>query len=190
LQQNLMSVRMVPFASQPERLYRIVRQTAKEVGKRANLDIVGGQVDIDRSVLDKMLAPIEHMLRNAVTHGIESRDERLAAGKSEAGEIVVKLAQEGNEIILSMSDDGKGLDLARIRARAEAMGLLEPGQVVDEATLFEFIFMPGFSTATEVTQLSGRGVGMDVVKSEVGDIGGRIEIQSQPGQGTRPSPRR
>jgi chemosensory pili system protein ChpA (sensor histidine kinase/response regulator) len=184
LQQELMGVRMVPFASQTERLYRIVRQSAKEIGKRANLDIVGGQVDIDRSVLDKMLAPIEHMLRNAVTHGIESRDERLAAGKSEVGEIVVKLAQEGNEIILSMSDDGKGLDLARIRARAEAMGLLQSGQPADDETLFAFIFMPGFSTATEVTQLAGRGVGMDVVKSEVGDIGGRIEIESQPGQGT------
>jgi chemosensory pili system protein ChpA (sensor histidine kinase/response regulator) len=184
LQQELMGVRMVPFASQTERLYRIVRQTAKEVGKRANLDIVGGQVDIDRSVLDKMLAPIEHMLRNAVTHGVESRDERLAAGKPEAGEIVVKLSQEGNEIILSMSDDGKGLDLARIRARAEAMGLLKPGQAADEKTLFDFIFQPGFSTAAEVTQLSGRGVGMDVVKTEVGEIGGRIEIQSLPGQGT------
>ena len=184
LQQELMSVRMVPFASQTERLYRIVRQSAKEVGKRANLDIVGGQVDIDRSVLDKMLAPIEHMLRNAVTHGVEFRDERLAAGKAEAGEIIVKLAQEGNEIILSMSDDGKGLDVDRIRTRAESMGLLQPGQVADEKTLFDFIFQPGFSTATEVTQLSGRGVGMDVVKTEVGDIGGRIEIQSLPGQGT------
>jgi chemosensory pili system protein ChpA (sensor histidine kinase/response regulator) len=184
LQQELMGVRMVPFASQTERLYRIVRQTAKEVGKRANLDIVGGQVDIDRSVLDKMLAPIEHMLRNAVTHGVESRDERLAAGKAEAGEIVVKLSQEGNEIVLAMSDDGKGLDLARIRARAEAMGLLQPGQAADEKTLFDFIFQPGFSTASEVTQLSGRGVGMDVVKTEVGEIGGRIEIQSQLGQGT------
>ena len=184
LQQELMGVRMVPFASQTERLYRIVRQTAKEVGKRANLDIVGGQVDIDRSVLDKMLAPIEHMLRNAVTHGVESREERLAAGKPEAGEIVIKLSQEGNEIILAMSDDGKGLDLARIRARAEAMGLLQPGQAADEKTLYDFIFQPGFSTATEVTQLSGRGVGMDVVKTEVGEIGGRIEIQSQLGQGT------
>lgn len=184
LQQELMGVRMVPFASQTERLYRIVRQTAKEVGKRANLDIVGGQVDIDRSVLDKMLAPIEHMLRNAVTHGVESREERLAAGKPEAGEIVVKLSQEGNEIVLAMSDDGKGLDLARIRARAEAMGLLQPGQAADEKTLFDLIFQPGFSTATEVTQLSGRGVGMDVVKTEVGEIGGRIEIQSQLGQGT------
>jgi chemosensory pili system protein ChpA (sensor histidine kinase/response regulator) len=184
LQQELMGVRMVPFASQTERLYRIVRQTAKEVGKRANLDIIGGQVDIDRSVLDKMLAPIEHMLRNAVTHGVESREERLAAGKPEAGEVEIKLSQEGNEIILSMSDDGKGLDLSRIRARAEAMGLLQPGQAADEKTLYDFIFQPGFSTAAEVTQLSGRGVGMDVVKTEVGEIGGRIEIQSTPGQGT------
>ncbi|MGB4062657.1 MAG: Hpt domain-containing protein [Azonexus sp.] len=184
LQQELMGVRMVPFASQTERLYRIVRQSAKEVGKRANLDIVGGQVDIDRSVLDKMLAPIEHMLRNAVTHGVESREERLAAGKPEAGEIVVKLSQEGNEIVLAMSDDGKGLDLDRIRGRAEAMGLLQPGQAADEKTLYDFIFQPGFSTAAEVTQLSGRGVGMDVVKTEVGEIGGRIEIQSQLGQGT------
>ncbi len=184
LQQELMSVRMLPFASQTERLYRIVRQTAKETGKRANLEIIGGQVDIDRSVLDKMLAPIEHMLRNAVAHGIESRDERLAAGKLEAGEIAVKLAQEGNEIILSMSDDGKGLDVARIRARAEAMGLLQPGQAADDATLFDFIFQPGFSTAVELTQLAGRGVGMDVVKTAVAGLGGRIEVLSQQGKGT------
>ncbi len=184
LQQELMGVRMVPFASQTERLYRIVRQTAKDVGKRATLDIVGGQVDIDRSVLDKMLAPIEHMLRNAITHGIESRDERLAAGKKEVGEITVKLSQEGNEFILSMSDDGRGLIAERIRARAEANGLLEPGAEVDQNTLFGFIFQPGFSTASELTQVSGRGIGMDVVKTEVAALGGRIEILSQPNQGT------
>ena len=184
LQQELMSVRMIPFASQAERLYRIVRQTAKDVGKPANLDIVGGQVEIDRSVLDKMLGPIEHMLRNAVTHGIESRERRLAAGKSEVGEISMALTQEGNEIILAMVDDGKGLDAARIRARAEAMGLLPLGQSVDPATLFDFIFQPGFSTATELTQVAGRGVGMDVVKTEVTALGGRIEILSQPGEGT------
>ena len=184
LQQALMSVRMIPFASQAERLYRIVRQTAKEVGKRANLDIVGGQVEIDRSVLDKMLGPIEHMLRNAVTHGIETREQRLAAGKSEIGEISMALTQEGNEIILSMIDDGKGLDIARIRERAEAMGLLPHGQPADTATLFDFIFQPGFSTATELTQVAGRGVGMDVVKTEVTALGGRIETLSQPGAGT------
>lgn len=184
LQQELMGVRMMPFASQDERLYRIVRQTAKDVGKRANLDIVGGQVEIDRSVLDKMLAPIEHMLRNAITHGIESREQRLAAGKPEVGEITLALAQEGNEIILSLSDDGKGLDVDRIRARAEAMGLLQAGQAADDPTLLDFIFQPGFSTASELTQLAGRGVGMDVVKTEVTALGGRVEIQSTPGQGT------
>ena len=184
LQQELMGVRMLPFASQTERLYRIVRQTAKELGKRANLDIIGGQVDIDRSVLDKMLAPIEHMLRNAVAHGIEDRDYRVAVGKPEVGEITVKLVQEGNEIILAMSDDGKGLDIERIRARAEAMGLLQAGQVVDDASLYDFIFQPGFSTATELTQLAGRGVGMDVVKTEVAELGGRIEIVSEAGKGT------
>ena len=184
LQQALMSVRMIPFASQAERLYRIVRQTAKEVGKRANLDIVGGQVEIDRSVLDKMLGPIEHMLRNAVTHGIETREQRLVAGKSEIGEISMALTQEGNEIILSMIDDGKGLDTARIRERAEVMGLLPHGQPADTATLFDFIFQPGFSTATELTQVAGRGVGMDVVKTEVTALGGRIETLSQPGAGT------
>lgn len=184
LQQDLMGVRMLPFASQADRLYRIVRQTAKDVGKRANLDIVGSHVEIDRSVLDKMLGPVEHMLRNAVTHGIETREQRLAANKTEVGEITISLAQEGNEIILSMHDDGKGLDQKRIRARAESLGLLAVGQEISEAALFDFIFQPGFSTATELTQVSGRGVGMDVVKTEVSALGGRIEIRSQAGQGT------
>ncbi|MGE5492480.1 MAG: response regulator, partial [Actinomycetota bacterium] len=184
LQQQLMGVRMVPFDSQNERLYRIVRQTAKEVGKRANLEIRGGQVEIDRSVLDKMLAPLEHMLRNAITHGIEDRDERVAKGKSEIGEVTVSLQQEGNEIILSMADDGSGLDPARIRARAEAMGLLAPGEEADDTRIFDFIFHPGFSTAAQVTQVAGRGVGMDVVRTEVASLGGRIEILSTPGKGT------
>ena len=184
LQQELMGVRMLPFSSQTERLYRIVRQTAKEVGKRANLEIKGGQVELDRSVLDKMLAPLEHMLRNAVTHGIESREARLAAGKPESGEITILLAQEGNEIILSIADDGRGLNKEAIRARAEANGLLAPAAEIEEARLYDFIFAPGFSTATELSQVSGRGVGMDVVKTEVADLGGRIEIVSEAGQGS------
>ncbi|WP_153147457.1 Hpt domain-containing protein [Dechloromonas sp. H13] len=184
LQQELMGVRMMPFASQAERLFRIVRQSAKELGKRTNFDIVGGQVELDRSVLDKMMAPLEHMLRNAVAHGIEPRAERQTAGKPEIGDITVSLAQEGNEIILSMADDGRGLDGQRIRARAEAMGLLAPGEAADEAVLYDMIFRPGFSTAGEVSQLAGRGVGMDVVKTEVAELGGRIEILSQPGHGT------
>ena len=184
LQQALMGVRMTPFSSQSERLFRIVRQSAKELGKRANFDIVGGQVELDRSVLDKMMAPVEHMLRNAVAHGVEPREERLAAGKPEIGEITLRLAQEGNEVIISMGDDGRGLDRERIRARGEALGMLEPGQDADEAQLYDLIFQPGFSTAGEVSQIAGRGVGMDVVKTEVSELGGRIEIVSQLGRGT------
>lgn len=184
LQQSLMSVRMVPFASQSERLYRLVRQTAKEVGKRANLELHGGQVELDRSVLEKVLSPLEHMLRNAVAHGLETRDKRLAAGKEEIGEISLGLAQEGNEIILTLSDDGAGLDLARIRAKAESAGLIAPGEQVDDHKLVDFIFHSGFSTAAEVSQVAGRGVGMDVVKTEVTSLGGRIEVITQPGQGT------
>ena len=184
LQQNLMSIRMVPFNSQSERLYRIVRQTGKELGKRANLDIRGGHLELDRSVLDKIMAPIEHMLRNAINHGIEDKEDRKAVGKSEVGDVTLTLTQEGNEIVLSMADDGRGLDVAKIRERAISRGLLAPDQEITEAGLYEFIFHPGFSTADSVTQIAGRGVGMDVVKSEVLSLGGRIEILSASGQGT------
>ena len=184
LQQELMGIRMVPFSSQTDRLYRIVRQTAKELGKRANLEIKGGHVELDRSVLDKMLAPVEHMLRNAVNHGIEERAVRTERGKEEIGEITLSLKQEGNEIVIAMGDDGGGLDAARIRARAESMGLLEPGQEATDSELYEYIFHPGFSTAATITHIAGRGVGMDVVKTEVVNLGGRIEITSVLGQGT------
>ncbi len=184
LQQDLMSIRMMPFSTQAERLYRIVRQTAKELGKRANLDIRGGHIELDRSVLDKIMAPVEHMLRNSLSHGIEDKSERQAAGKPEVGDILVTLSQEGNEIVLAVSDDGAGLNPAKIRARAESLGLLPPGAQIEDAELFEFIFQPGFSTASAVTQIAGRGVGMDVVKAEVSNLGGRVEIVSALGQGT------
>ncbi|OQA34378.1 MAG: Chemotaxis protein CheA [Betaproteobacteria bacterium ADurb.Bin341] len=184
LQQDLMSIRMMPFSTQAERLYRIVRQTAKELGKRANLDIRGGHIELDRSVLDKIMAPVEHMLRNSLSHGIEDKSERLAAGKSEVGDILVTLSQEGNEIVLAVADDGAGLNPVKIRARAESLGLLPLGAQIEDAELFEFIFQPGFSTASAVTQIAGRGVGMDVVKAEVSNLGGRVEIVSTPGQGT------
>jgi len=184
LQQSLMSVRMVPFASQSERLYRLVRQTAKEVGKRANLELRGGQVELDRSVLEKVLPSLEHMLRNAVAHGLEAREQRLAAGKDEIGEINLSLAQEGNEIILTLSDDGAGLDLDRIREKAEADGLIAPGEAVDDQHLVDFIFHSGFSTATEISQVAGRGVGMDVVKTGITSLGGRIEVRTEKGKGT------
>ena len=184
LQQELMSVRMVPFSSQAERLYRIVRQTAKELGKHANLEIRGGQVELDRSVLEKIGAPLEHLLRNAVAHGLEGRDTRLAAGKTEIGEVSLTLAQEGNEIILTMADDGAGLNFERIRARGIEAGLITTDEATDEGMLIKLIFTPGFSTASEVNQIAGRGIGMDVVKTEIGELGGRIEVNSAAGKGS------
>jgi chemosensory pili system protein ChpA (sensor histidine kinase/response regulator) len=185
LQANLMRIRMVPFASVSERLFRIVRQAAKETEKRAVLDIKGGQVELDRSVLERITAPFEHMLRNSVAHGIEAPAERIAKGKPELGEVRIEVRQEGNEIVLSVVDDGSGLNFARIREKALELGLLKPEDNPTDAEIAELIFHPGFSTAQEVTQLAGRGVGMDVVKSEIAALGGRVDLASEHGKGTR-----
>ncbi len=184
LQQDLLRVRMVPLYSVAERLYRTVRQTARDVDKRAQLDIQGGELEIDRSVLEKVTAPLEHLLRNALAHGIESPEVRREAGKPEFGEIVLSARQSGNEMMLTVKDDGGGLDYARIRAKAEAQGLLLPGVEPTETLLAQMIFAAGFSTAETVSQVAGRGVGMDVVKSEISALGGRIDIVSTPGSGT------
>ncbi len=185
LQQNLMRMRMVQFGSISDRLYRVVRQAAKDAGKRVSLDVRGASVEIDRGVLERMVAPIEHLLRNAVAHGIEASDERLAGGKPETGEIRVEVRQEGNEVVLLFADDGRGLDYAKILARAREIGLVEPGAQPSERELSEMIFAPGFSTASEITELAGRGVGADVVLSEVQSLGGRIDTDTQAGRGTR-----
>jgi chemosensory pili system protein ChpA (sensor histidine kinase/response regulator) len=185
LSQALMGVRMVPFNTLADRLYRIVRQTAKEMGKRANLDIRGGQTELDRSVLEKMTGPLEHLLRNAIAHGLERPEQRAAAGKAEIGEIALRVGQEGNEIVIELTDDGGGLDYERIRAKAMDHGLLRADEPAGTEQLTQLIFQPGFSTADELTAVSGRGVGMDVVKSEAASLGGRIEVDSTSGQGTR-----
>ena len=185
LQQDLMRVRMVPFGSLQERLYRIVRQTAKELGKRANLEIKGVQVELDRSVLERITGPFEHLLRNAVAHGIEDPAARRAAGKAEIGEIRLELKQEGNEVQLALSDDGAGLNIERIRAKAIEQGLMEANADLSETEVADFIFNAGFSTAEEVSQVAGRGVGMDVVRNEVAALGGRVEMRFTKGQGTR-----
>ncbi len=184
LQQSLMQVRMVPFDSLADRLHRVVRQTAKELGKRANLDLRGGRIEIDRSVLEHMTAPLEHLLRNAIAHGVETPDARRAAGKDEIGQITLTVAQEGNEVAIVLADDGGGLDFAKIAERARASGLLAEDEAADERRLTNLIFIPGFSTAANVSTVSGRGVGMDVVKSETAAVGGRIDIHAARGRGT------
>jgi chemosensory pili system protein ChpA (sensor histidine kinase/response regulator) len=184
LQDDLLRTRMVEFDGMADRLYRVVRLAAKETGKQVRLDIVGGTIEIDRGVLDRMTGAFEHLLRNCVTHGIEMPDVRTAAGKDAAGAITVTLTHEGNEVAVEVRDDGGGLDLQTIRARAQAMGLLEAGQPASDDELAQLIFTPGFSTAAAVTELAGRGIGMDVVRSEVAALGGRVETHTSRGVGT------
>lgn len=183
LQEGLMRTRMVGFAAQIPRLRHILRQTARELGKQAELHVNGADVELDRKLLERMLGPLEHMVRNAVTHGIETEDVRRSAGKPEVGNVTLELRNEGGEIVLRLSDDGAGLDLARIRARAEERGLIQPNSRLPDAELGALIMTPGFSTAEQVTQLSGRGVGMDVVYSEVKQLGGTVGLENRPGKG-------
>jgi chemosensory pili system protein ChpA (sensor histidine kinase/response regulator) len=184
LQQGLMGVRLVPLGNLQDRLYRVVRQTAKELGKKANLEFRGARVELDRSVLEKITAPFEHLLRNAVSHGLETPEERIASGKAEIGEITLAASQVGNEVVLTISDDGAGLNYVRIRQKAIESKLLDPATDMPDEQLVQYIFIPGFSTATEVTQIAGRGVGMEVVRSEITSLGGRLEISSVTGKGT------
>jgi len=184
VQQELMRMRAVPFANLNERLYRIVRQTARELDKKAELEIEGSQVELDRGVLDKVGAPLEHMLRNALGHGIEPPAVRAAAGKPESGRIKITLRQESNEIALILSDDGAGLDLGKLHRKALETGILEHGKEPTDTELMQLVFASGLSTAAAVTELSGRGVGMDVVRNEIAAIGGRIDIATARGRGT------
>jgi chemosensory pili system protein ChpA (sensor histidine kinase/response regulator) len=184
LQDDLLRTRMVEFEGLSDRLYRVVRQAAKETGKSVRLDIVGGGVEVDRGVLDRMTASFEHLLRNCVGHGIELPEARTRAGKDATGSIIVAVSHEGNEVGVEVRDDGAGLDLPRIRAKGRALGLLDANVEASDAELANLIFAPGFSTAEVVTELSGRGVGMDVVRAEVNAMGGRVETATAAGQGT------
>jgi chemosensory pili system protein ChpA (sensor histidine kinase/response regulator) len=166
-------------------LYRVVRQAAKDTGKQVKLDLLGATIEMDRGMLDRMTPSFEHLLRNCVAHGIESPAARSAAGKDAAGLITVELRQEGNDVSVQFSDDGAGLDLARIREKAISSGLVPADQPMDDQQAASLIFLPGFTTAAQVTELSGRGIGMDVVRSEVNSVGGRIETSTVAGKGTQ-----
>ena len=184
LQRDLLRTKMVEFEGISDRLYRVVRQASKDTGKQVRLDLLGGTIKMDRSMLDRMTPVFEHLLRNCVAHGIESPQVRQLAGKDPVGLITVHLQHEGNEVSVNFSDDGNGLDLARIREKALGLGLLQPGQVISDNDASNLVFLPGFTTVQQVTALSGRGIGMEVVRSEVNALGGRIETTTTTGQGT------
>ncbi len=185
LQEGLMRTRMIPFDSVLPRLRRVIRQAAGDSDKEAKLTVQGAQSDIDRNVLERMTAPLEHLLRNAVAHGIEAPTARRRAGKDAEGTINVQVKHEGSEIVMTIQDDGAGLNYDAIRSRGIERGLLTEDAQPTRAELASLILSPGFSTAKSVSQLAGRGVGMDVVDSEVRQLGGSMEISSEDKQGTR-----
>ncbi|WP_103102837.1 Hpt domain-containing protein [Pseudomonas sp. LFM046] len=185
LQEGLMRTRMVPFDRLVPRLRRIVRQVASELGKQVEFVVGNAEGEMDRTVLERMVAPLEHMLRNAVDHGIENAQARRAAGKSESGTIRLNLGREGGDIVLTLADDGAGIKLEAVRRKAIERGMMDAESDLSDHEVLQFILEPGFSTADKVTQISGRGVGMDVVHSEVKQLGGTMSIDSTPGEGTR-----
>lgn len=184
LQSGLMSTRLVSFAGVVPRLHRIVRQTCTELGKKARLVLEGERTELDREVLEELIPALEHMLRNSLVHGLESPEERQARGKPAEGVITIGLSNQGSDVIVDVSDDGAGIDLQAVRDKAVRRGLLAADAQVDESELMQMVLEPGFSTAKEVTQLAGRGVGMDVVSTTIKQLGGQLGVESERGQGT------
>jgi len=184
LQEGLMRSRMVPFSRLVPRLRRIVRQAATELGKEVDFELDNVEGELDRTVLERMVAPLEHMLRNAVDHGIELPADRAAAGKPVEGRIVLSLGREGGDVMLRLADDGRGINLQRVREKAIERNLMAADAPLSDQDLMQFILHAGFSTADKVTQISGRGVGMDVVHSEIKQLGGAMFIDSRWGEGT------
>ncbi|TGN38911.1 Hpt domain-containing protein [Marinobacter confluentis] len=184
LQEGLMKTRMIPFASMVPRLRRIVRQISGELAKKVEFDVRNAEGEMDRNILERMIAPLEHMLRNALDHGIEKPADRKKAGKPETGEVTLSLTREGGDVVLRMIDDGAGIPASVIREKAISQGLLDRNEELSEREILQFILQPGFSTAQQVTQISGRGVGMDVVASEIKQLGGSLDIDSTLGKGT------
>jgi chemosensory pili system protein ChpA (sensor histidine kinase/response regulator) len=185
LQNSLMRTRMVPFQRHVQRLTRLVRQAANDTGKRAELAVQGAAAELDRQMLERMVAPLEHMLRNSVVHGIEAPDRRAQLGKPDVGRISISLERDGAEIVIVVADDGAGINVKLIREKAIALGLIDAHAKLTDEEAVQLILEPGFSTAGHVTQAAGRGVGMDVVATEVKKLGGGLFIDSTYGKGSR-----
>jgi chemosensory pili system protein ChpA (sensor histidine kinase/response regulator) len=185
LQNSLMRTRMVPFQRHVQRLTRLVRQAANDTGKRAELAVQGAAAELDRQMLERMVAPLEHMLRNSVVHGIEAPDRRAQLGKPDVGRISISLERDGAEIVIVVADDGAGINVKLIREKAVALGLIDAHAKLTDEEAVQLILEPGFSTAGHVTQAAGRGVGMDVVATEVKKLGGGLFIDSTYGKGSR-----
>lgn len=184
IQESLMRTRLVPFDRMLPRLQRIVRQTSTTLNRPAELIVQNTEGELDRNILERLVTPFEHMLRNAIDHGLEDTTDRIALNKPEVGSIVLNISRQGTDVIVSFSDDGKGINAEKIREKALSLDLIKADQVIDQEEILQFIFHPGFSTAKAVTQISGRGVGLDVVQSEIKSLGGHVSVSSELGKGT------
>ncbi len=184
LQQSLMGTRLVPFARLIPRLQRLVRQTSTQLQRPVDFNIENTEGELDRNILERLVSPLEHMLRNAIDHGIEGPEQRKNVGKSETGRISLNIAREGNDILVIFSDDGRGIDVTGVRKKAEQNGLITANMQVSDFDVMQYIFNAGLSTAKQVTQISGRGVGLDVVQSEIKALGGHVTVNSELGKGT------
>ena len=184
IQESLMRTRLVPFSRMLPRLQRIVRQTSTTLNRPAELVVQNTEGELDRTILERLVTPFEHMLRNAIDHGLEETTDRIALNKPEVGHIVLNISRQGTDVLVSFSDDGKGIDESKIKEKALSQGLIKADQVLDKQEILQLIFHPGFSTAKEVTQISGRGVGLDVVQSEIKALGGHVSVESELGKGT------
>ena len=184
LRDSTMSMRMMPIGSILGRFRRLVRDLSGAVGKKINFEVHGEETELDKTVIELLADPLVHMIRNAADHGLEGPDERLAAGKSAVGTISFSASYSGAEVLIEIRDDGRGLNSAAIRERAISRGLISADTQLGESELLKLIFEPGFSTAAAVTELSGRGVGMDVVRRTIEQLRGQIELESEPGHGT------
>jgi chemotaxis protein histidine kinase CheA/CheY-like chemotaxis protein len=184
IQESLMRTRLVPFSRLLPRLQRIVRQTSSTLNRPTELIVNNTEGELDRTILERLVTPFEHMLRNAIDHGIEDTEQRQQAKKTAVGQIELNISRQGTDVLVSFSDDGKGIDEAKIQEKALNLGLIKADQFLDKQEILQLIFHPGFSTAKEVTQISGRGVGLDVVQSEIKALGGHVSVDSNLGEGT------
>jgi two-component system chemotaxis sensor kinase CheA len=185
LQSAVLDVRMVPLRQVFERVSRVVRRVRRERALSVALDVAGADTELDKLIVEALVDPLMHVVRNALDHAIEPVDERIAAGKDPVARIGIGASQRGNHVVITVSDDGRGLDTAALRARAELLGLVAPGESLSEEEVFGLVFAPGLTTRGEVTETSGRGVGMDVVRSNLTALGGVVDVGSRPGRGTR-----
>ena len=184
IQDSVMMIRAQPVKSLFQRMSRIVREAGAATGKRVRLVTEGESTEVDKTVIERLADPLTHMIRNAVDHGLERGDQRVAAGKSEEGQVFLTAAHRSGRVVIEVTDDGGGINRSKVQEIAESKGLIAEGLSLSDTEIDNLLFLPGFSTAGQVSDLSGRGVGMDVVRSAIQDLGGRITIQSEPGHGT------